>query len=82
MSAAALWWKIRKSVVGKKKSSGAPVAHDVVCHCCGRRDRLSIVKSRARTGQAMYLAGCERCNQRIRFVPKSAALGIAKHYVM
>ena len=76
-----LWWKLRKGLVGKRKLSNTPARCSVVCDYCDQPDCLSIVESRASSGKRLYRLGCERCNESLRFVPRSVALGIEKHYV-
>ena len=70
------WWNARKKLVGRKPRRTVQKPKPTVCPHCRLSDKLSVFQSQSPTGRTLYLLGCERCNESIRYVPQRVALQV------
>ena len=70
------WWNAREKLVGRKPGRGIPKPQPTICPHCGLSDKLSVFQSQSLTGHTLYLLGCERCSESIRYVPQRVALEV------
>jgi hypothetical protein len=71
-----IWWNAREKLVGRKPRRGVPKPQPTSCPHCRLSDKLSVFQSQSPTGRTLYLLGCERCDESIRYVPQSVAIEV------